>query len=69
MIQLLGQENNNWVMNQNKELQMSKKVFTTAEGIPVPDNQNSRTSGPRGPILLDDFRSRKICSYPRYNQI
>ncbi|MUG09719.1 catalase [Commensalibacter sp. ESL0366] len=42
-------------MNQNKELQMSKKVFTTAEGIPVPDNQNSRTSGPRGPILLDDF--------------
>lgn len=34
---------------------MSKKIFTSAEGIPVPDNQNSRTSGPRGPILLDDF--------------
>ena len=29
--------------------------LTTASGIPVPDNQNSITAGPRGPILLQDF--------------
>lgn len=30
-------------------------TLTTASGIPVADNQNSRTAGPRGPLLLDDF--------------
>ncbi|MFC5550009.1 catalase [Massilia aerilata] len=29
--------------------------LTTASGIPVPDNQNSITAGPRGPVLLHDF--------------
>lgn len=29
--------------------------ITTASGIPVDDNQNSITAGPRGPILLQDF--------------
>lgn len=29
--------------------------FTTASGIPIDDNQNSITAGPRGPILLQDF--------------
>jgi len=29
--------------------------FTTASGIPVVDNQNSITAGPRGPVLLQDF--------------
>jgi catalase len=29
--------------------------FTTASGIPVDDNQNSLTAGPRGPVLLQDF--------------
>ncbi len=29
--------------------------LTTASGIPVADNQNSITAGPRGPILLQDF--------------
>ena len=29
--------------------------MTTAEGIPVPDNQNSLTVGQRGPVLLEDF--------------
>lgn len=29
--------------------------LTTASGIPVPDNQNSLTAGPRGPVLLQDF--------------
>ncbi|TWI50834.1 catalase [Pseudomonas duriflava] len=31
------------------------KTLTTASGIPVADNQNSRSAGPRGPLLLDDF--------------
>lgn len=35
---------------------MSDKPFlTTASGAPVADNQNSRSAGPRGPLLLDDF--------------
>ena len=33
---------------------MSQKM-TTASGIPVADNQNSLTAGPRGPVLLQDF--------------
>lgn len=34
---------------------MSQTRLTTASGIPVDDNQNSITAGPRGPILLQDF--------------
>jgi catalase len=34
---------------------MSPTRLTTASGIPVADNQNSLTAGPRGPILLQDF--------------
>jgi catalase len=30
-------------------------TLTTASGIPVVDNQNSITAGPRGPVLLQDF--------------
>ena len=36
---------------------MSKKTekkLTTVAGAPVPDNQNSVTAGPRGPLLLQD---------------
>lgn len=29
--------------------------LTTASGIPIADNQNSLTAGPRGPVLLQDF--------------
>src|SRR5882724_2189290 len=29
--------------------------LTTASGIPVADNQNSLTAGPRGPVLMEDF--------------
>lgn len=29
--------------------------LTTASGIPVADNQNSLSAGPRGPVLLQDF--------------
>ncbi|MCW7539533.1 catalase [Aquabacterium sp. A7-Y] len=33
----------------------SRTTLTTASGIPVADNQNSLTAGPRGPVLLQDF--------------
>ncbi|WP_373988194.1 catalase [Duganella sp. BuS-21] len=29
--------------------------LSTASGIPIADNQNSLTAGPRGPVLLQDF--------------
>src|SRR6267142_4026470 len=32
----------------------SKKTLTTDNGAPVTDNQNSRTAGPGGPILMED---------------
>lgn len=32
-----------------------RKTLTTASGIPVGDNQNSVTAGPRGPVLMQDF--------------
>jgi catalase len=31
------------------------KHLTTAGGVPVADNQNSLTAGPRGPIVFEDF--------------
>ncbi|MRX07453.1 catalase [Pseudoduganella sp. FT25W] len=34
---------------------MSQPPITTASGIPVADNHNSITAGPRGPVLLQDF--------------
>lgn len=33
----------------------NKRNLTTAAGIPVPDNENSKTAGPRGPLLAEDF--------------
>jgi catalase len=33
----------------------TSKTLTTASGIPVVDNQNSVSAGPRGPLLLQDF--------------
>jgi len=35
---------------------MSKKQLTTSAGIPVGDNQNSLTAGPRGPLLVQDWQ-------------
>jgi catalase len=32
-----------------------KKKLTTTGGAPVVDNQNSKTAGPRGPMLLEDI--------------
>jgi catalase len=31
------------------------QTLTTSAGMPVADNQNSLTAGPRGPVLLQDF--------------
>lgn len=30
--------------------------LTTSGGAPVPDNQNSLTAGPRGPLLIEDYQ-------------
>lgn len=37
---------------------MNKKCpfMTTAAGVPVADNQNSLTAGPRGPVLMSDYQ-------------
>ena len=34
----------------------SKPILTTTAGAPVPDNQNSITAGPRGPVLMQDYQ-------------
>jgi len=33
---------------------MARKTLTTDHGVPVADNQNTLTAGPRGPPLLQD---------------
>lgn len=33
-----------------------RPILTTTAGAPVPDNQNSMTAGPRGPVLLQDYQ-------------
>ena len=35
---------------------MKTQYLTTANGVPVPDNQNSITAGERGPIVFEDFQ-------------
>ncbi len=41
-------------------------TLTTASGIPVGDNQNSQTAGPRGPVLLQDFHlQEKLAHFVR----
>ncbi len=35
---------------------MTKPTLTTSAGAPVSDNQNSETAGPRGPLLMQDYR-------------
>jgi len=32
------------------------KQLTTSAGNPVADNQNSKTAGPRGPVLMEDYQ-------------
>ncbi|MBA1203126.1 catalase [Pseudomonas capeferrum] len=44
------------------------KILTTASGAPVADNQNSRSAGSRGPLLLDDFHLlEKLAHFNREN--
>lgn len=31
-----------------------RKTLTTTNGMPVDNNQNSQTAGPKGPILIQD---------------
>ncbi|HEX7823081.1 MAG TPA: catalase [Sphingobium sp.] len=33
-----------------------KPVLTTSGGNPIADNQNSKSAGPRGPLLLEDYQ-------------
>jgi catalase len=33
-----------------------KKQLTTNQGVPIGDNQNSRTAGERGPTLMEDYQ-------------
>ena len=33
-----------------------RPTLTTTAGAPVPDNQNSITAGPRGPLLMQDYQ-------------
>lgn len=43
-----------------------KNTLTTAFGIPVADNQNSLTAGPRGPVLLQDvYLLEKLAHFNR----
>ncbi len=47
---------------------MSKKkcpYMTTAAGIPVADNQNSLTAGPRGPVLIDHQLMERMAHFNR----
>lgn len=45
---------------------MDHKRLTTNQGVPVGDNQNSRTAGSRGPTLLEDYHLiEKIAHFDR----
>src|ERR1700753_2418435 len=38
------------------QMMPDRATQTTSAGIPMADNQNSLTAGPRGPILLQDWQ-------------
>lgn len=38
---------------------IEQSILTTAQGIPIGDNQNSLKLGPNGPTLLEDFQLRE----------
>ena len=51
-------------MSNNQE--NGKKKLTTAAGAPVVDNENSKTAGPRGPVLLEDvWLIEKLANFNR----
>jgi catalase len=41
-------------MSSEEGVMDSKTTLTTEAGIPVGDNRNSMTVGPRGPLLVQD---------------
>jgi catalase len=43
-------------MSEPKNAKGNPPTLTTSAGIPVGDNQNSLTAGPRGPLLVQDFQ-------------
>ncbi len=47
----------------------SHPTMTTAQGIPVPDNQNSLRASPRGPGLLEDFILREKITHFDHERI
>lgn len=47
----------------------SHPALTTDQGIPVADNQNSLTQGPRGPTLLEDFILREKITHFDHERI
>src|SRR6266436_5497340 len=50
-----------------RKKQMNKpKVLTTDSGAPVTDNQNTRSAGPGGPLLLEDhYMIEKLAHFER----
>ncbi|KGX91984.1 catalase [Pontibacillus halophilus JSM 076056 = DSM 19796] len=49
----------------NEENKQNRKL-TTNQGVPISDNQNSRTAGPNGPTLLEDYQLlEKIAHFDR----
>ena len=52
-------------MSKDKK-EKKEKTLTTLAGIPVADNQNSLTAGPRGPLLVQDFQLfEKLANFNR----
>ena len=43
-------------MAQGNDNSPPRKTLTTNEGMPVGDNQNSVSAGPRGPLLMQDYQ-------------
>ena len=46
-----------------------KPTLTTSAGAPVPDNQNSITAGPRGPVLMQDYQLIEKLSHQNRERI
>ncbi len=42
--------------SQSQDQSSARVTLTTANGIPVGDNQNALTAGPRGPLLVQDWQ-------------
>lgn len=47
----------------------SGKTLTTNQGLPISDNQNTLTVGPRGPQLLEDFAMREKITHFDHERI